>query len=389
MKDATSYALVVAFFTAKSAGGRIPSPITLRRLTRPWFISKYSYARHHINPVCKAATGLLRSSKKKHSGNLKLPALTKLAMKIDTDLFKVVGNQIRITLQPGKYAWVPLNTQHRKFSHYSQGKASELLITDRKVIMTYVVGNSPKPLGSRLMATDLNFSSLDSTVANTTPSVSINGAMTASLAHIARIQNDFSRRRERLQRRIRNPQRRIKKLRETRGRQSNRIKDALHKLSTKLVIEHPDTTFVFENLKGIRRARSSSGRRFRTYLHRWPFRMFQSLVDYKSQCSTLYVSPRGTSSECPVCGGRLEHPKWAVSRCNTCGVDYDRNRLASLAILRRGSRLCGHPFAVSADASWQHMRNEYLHTPAKPDGVRVGGTNHVANAPNQDFGESA
>jgi len=39
-----------------------------------------------------------------------------------------------------------------------------------------------------------------------------------------------------------------------------------------------------------------------------------------------------------------------VSRCEKCGADYGRNRLASLAILLRGLRLCGQPFAVSADA---------------------------------------
>ena len=76
-----------------------------------------------------------------------------------------------------------------------------------------------------------------------------------------------------------------------------------------------------------------------------------SMVEYKSPKRTVYVSPRGTSSECPVCGGRLKHPTWAMSRCATCGVGYDRDRLASLAILCPGLRLCGQPFAVSADAS--------------------------------------
>ncbi|MEM3288650.1 MAG: hypothetical protein QXT35_01000 [Conexivisphaerales archaeon] len=37
---------------------------------------------------------------------------------------------------------------------------------------------------------------------------------------------------------------------------------------------------------------------------------------------------------------------WGISKCETCGVDYDRDRLASLAITLR---LCGYPFTVSAD----------------------------------------
>ncbi|MBI3022509.1 MAG: hypothetical protein HYY68_02130, partial [Thaumarchaeota archaeon] len=69
------------------------------------------------------------------------------------------------------------------------------------------------------------------------------------------------------------------------------------------------------------------------------------------------------------------------------GVDYDRDRLASLAILCRGMRLCGRPFAVSADASWQSFKDEYLYTPATPERGRAGRT-EVANAPNGDVYES-
>jgi len=73
-----------------------------------------------------------------------------------------------------------------------------------------------------------------------------------------------------------------------------------------------------------------------------------------------------------------------MSRCDKCGVDYDRNRLASLAILLRGLRLCGQPFAVSADASWQLLRDEYLYTPALPESGRAGWTEEAAKAPNEN-----
>jgi hypothetical protein len=63
-------------------------------------------------------------------------------------------------------------------------------------------------------------------------------------------------------------------------------------------------------------------------------------------------------------------------------VDYDRNRLASLAILRRGLRLCGQPFAASADASWQQLKEEYLYIGSRPNAFRAGGT-EAANAPNE------
>ncbi len=88
---------------------------------------------------------------------------------------------------------------------------------------------------------------------------------------------------------------------------------------------------------------------------------------YKSPMKTVYVNPRGTSSECPVCGEKVKHPTWRISRCNNCDRDYDRDRLASMAITHRGIDLCGDPFPVSASASWQSMKDEYLYIRDKPE----------------------
>ncbi|MDG7025021.1 MAG: transposase [Nitrososphaerota archaeon] len=386
MQDAIRYALQLAYRDAiADERQRVPSPIQLRREVKDWFYSRYDYAKHHINPVCRTSVAMLRSYRKNHHGELRIPEVKRLAMRIDGELFRVVEGRARITLQPNRYVWLSVSTSNKHYQEYSKGRASELLVTDSKVCLTFVVGEG-KPLGKRLVAQDLNFRSVDSTDAALSGRPSLTGVETRSLKEIVRIQNDFSRRREALQKHVTNPQKRVKKLKETRGRQRNRIKDALHKLSTEQVRKSPDASFVFEDLKGIRKTSEASKRskKLRTYLNRWPYRMYQSMVEYKSTNRTVYVSPRGTSSECPVCGGRLEHPEWAVSRCVKCGTDYGRDRLASLAILCRGLRLCGlTPFAVSADASWRRMRDEYLCTGGTPGALRAGGTD-AASAPNLD-----
>ena len=82
---------------------------------------------------------------------------------------------------------------------------------------------------------------------------------------------DLDRQIQKLQKHIRNPQKRSNKLKQTRGRQRRRIKDALHKQSTTIVREHPDTSFVLEDMKGIRKSGEDKGKRFRTYLNRWPY----------------------------------------------------------------------------------------------------------------------
>ncbi len=386
MQDAVRYSLQVAYRDAlRDEKRRIPSPISLRREVRDWFYSRYDYARHHVNPVCRTAVAVLRSYRKNRHGELRIPEVRRLAMRIDGELFRVIGGRIRVTLQPNRYVWLLINSSNKHYDEYSKGRASELLVTDTKVCLTFVVGEEKKPLGKMFVAQDLNFRSVDSTKALTTGDTPrLEGVKTEPLGQVVRVQNDFSRRRRALQKHVKNPQKRMLKLRETRGRQRNRIRDALHKLSTKTVKENPDASFVFEDLKGIRRSSVGKSSLFRTYLNRWPYRMYQSMVEYKSTNRPLYVSPRGTSSECPVCGGVLEHPEWAVSRCRTCGADYGRDRLASLAILCRGLRLCGlTPFAVSADASWRQMRDEYLYPGGAPGAVRAGGTD-AASAPNLD-----
>ncbi|MBI2649321.1 MAG: IS200/IS605 family element transposase accessory protein TnpB [Thaumarchaeota archaeon] len=389
MQDAIKYALQVAYrMSVRDHEKGVPSPIAVRREVRDWFYSRYDYARHHVNPVCRAAVAMLRSYRKNHHGELRIPEVKRLAMRIDAELFRVVDGKLRITMQPDQYVWLPINTSNKHYEEDSRGRASELLITGRRVCLTFIVSEEKKPLGEKLAASDLNFKSIDSTKASSLGGQpALTGVETQPLKEIVRIQNDFSKRRRALQKHVRNPQKRAKKLREARGRQRNRVRDALHKLSTKQVKQNPDASFIFENLRGIRKNGETKSKKFRTYLNRWPYRLYQSMVEYKSQNRTLYVSPRGTSSECPVCGGKLEHPAWAVSRCATCGVDYDRDRLASLAILCRGMRLCGRPFAVSADASWRLLKDEYLYTPATPERGRAGRT-EVADAPNGDVYES-
>ncbi|MEM3487671.1 MAG: zinc ribbon domain-containing protein, partial [Conexivisphaerales archaeon] len=72
-----------------------------------------------------------------------------------------------------------------------------------------------------------------------------------------------------------------------------------------------------------------------------------------------------TSSECPVCGDKLT--AWGISKCETCGMDYDRDRLASLAITLRGLRL-----PVYRECGWPSLNDEYLctgHEPSRRSGL--------------------
>jgi putative transposase len=390
MRDATRMALAYAVVDAKLNNGKIPNPIRLRKKVRPWFVSAMPYARHHINPVCSKAVALLRAYRKKHK-KLALPFLEKLSMRIDGELFKMTQENgeavIRITIKPNVYEYLKFTPNHKKWTTYSQGRLGEVTITDSRLLLTFIDGLATKPRGEYLVGVDLNFATMDCTPIRKN---GLGKPETISTSNIEHIQDSFSRRRRRLQLHIINPQKRDKKLKENSGRQARRVRDAIQKLTTGLVRKHPDATFVLEDLKHIKKAGRPKGRRFRTRLNRWPYRMAQAMIDYKSPKETLYPNPRGTSARCPVCGGKIEHPtwipsdiRWKVSVCPTCDANYDRNRLASLAIACRGRRLCGQPFSVSEDASWRLVRDEYLWHGPVADTTIAGGTEEGANAPKE------
>ena len=373
MRDAIRYGVMKSYIHWKGEG-TIPSPIDLRREMKDWFYSNYCYAKHHINPVCRSSIAILRSFRKNMRGKA-FPEVRKLSMRLDSELVKIVGDKLRITIQPGRYEYIKINTKNKKFVEYSRNRLSEVLITDRIVSLSFSMKEN-KPAGEELMGTDLNFSTVDFTVIDR-ETMEITAVKTLPIVEMAKIQNDFSRRRRKIQKHIKNPQKRKKKLKETKGRQRNRIRDALHKLSSKMVSEHLKSSFILEDLRTIKENSNNKSNKLRTYLNRWPYSQFQRMLEYKSKFKTVYVNPEGTSSICPVCGGRLKHPVWKMSRCNKCGRDYDRDRLASLAISLRGLDLCGDPFPVSAESSLSSVKDEYLYVRSKPEAFEAGSTEMV------------
>lgn len=361
MREAIRYGVLKAE-ELRRKNGKIPSPIDLRREIKQWFDSNYSYAKHHINPVCKSSIAILKSFRKNRKGR-RFPEVNKLAMRLDSELVKIKDGIIKITVKPGEYECIHVNQSSKKFKEYSRYRISEVLITGRIVSLSFSIPEH-RELSVKKVGIDINFSNVTGTVVENN---AITDVMKKSTLHIARVQNDFSRRRKKLQKHVSNPQKRRKKLKETRGRQRNRVRDAMHKLSSELVKEHPDATFILEDLTNIRKTSVPQSRKFRTYINRWPYSEFQKMIEYKSSNKTIYVNPGGTSSECPVCGGKVKHPAWKISRCENCDRDYDRDRLASLAISIRGLDLCGDPFPVSASASLSSMMDEYLYVRNLPD----------------------
>ena len=72
-------------------------------------------------------------------------------------------------------------------------------------------------------------------------------------------------------------------------------------------------------------------------LNSWSFKRLQNFIEYKAKWQGIpvfYIDPKYTSSECPVCGQRVEHDG-EFSICEKCGLRLNRHLLACLNILKR------------------------------------------------------
>jgi transposase len=67
------------------------------------------------------------------------------------------------------------------------------------------------------------------------------------------------------------------------------------------------------------------------------------------------VDPRGTSSECPQCGSKLEENGYRRLRCPRCGFEADRDIVGKLNIRRRALKILGISGGVLASLTAPQM----------------------------------
>jgi len=144
--------------------------------------------------------------------------------------------------------------------------------------------------------------------------------------------------------------RRLRKKFASSRKEKERVKQALHRVST-LIVEKAranNEAIVLERLKGIRYAHkrgNGEGTARRRRIALWPFRQLQSYIDYKARWAGVpveYVSAAYTSKTCSVCGF-INHKLNVTDRswlCPRCGAKLDRDPNAATNIERRGKIRC-------------------------------------------------
>ncbi|WP_456486232.1 RNA-guided endonuclease InsQ/TnpB family protein [Candidatus Alkanophaga liquidiphilum] len=121
--------------------------------------------------------------------------------------------------------------------------------------------------------------------------------------------------------------------------EKNTVRDWCHKVSrivVEFVKQFQKPIIVLENLNGMRES-IDYGKRMNRRLHKIPYAMIQSFIEYKALWDDVLVErvdPRNTSHRCPLCGGRGVRRK-RLFKCS-CGLQDHADRIASLNIALRG-----------------------------------------------------
>jgi putative transposase len=332
------------------------SAIALRKETAEWFNRSWRtrYAAHYHHSACSMAIGICRAYwrlKRKFPTTTGEPRVTRLIARLDQELFRIKGEELVVTTRPHSYLRFPLGdaTKHRRWTEWSRHKLGEITLTPRTVVLPFQVPERVKVVAPASVGIDLNLTHVNVLASDPTgPKVEID------IHPLARMQAECQRRRERLQKvvsRNRLKQRRL--LQRLGHRQRHRTLDHVRRVvAPTIVTAAGGRNLVFEDLRKTTQDCLRKGTKaFRRSLSRWVHGLLQREVAQRSPATVVYVNPRGTSSECPRCGGPVSHPEWRVAVCGTCGA-YDRDFLAGANLVLRGhALLCGAPLPVSVRAS--------------------------------------
>ena len=125
----------------------------------------------------------------------------------------------------------------------------------------------------------------------------------------------------------------------------NYTKDVVHKLTTRIAKDlHKNDleVLVMENLRNLRRSSSkklgtSKGKKINYIVNSLPYRMFQSILEYKCLdlgINVVYVNPAYTSKQCSVCHSINTERLKTSFRCLDCSLELD-------ADLNGSRNICG------------------------------------------------
>jgi putative transposase len=298
-----------------------------------------SFRAHHAKEIYVNAKNLMDSARG-NSG--RKPVLRKLSARIDKYDYKLDLDNMTLKLHNNYKVKLRLITSRERVEKFRSWSNYELVVKyDGKSFWVSIyfkrVVKSLKP--RTVMAIDLNFG-------NVTLAIYTLDGRRVRLKKLKTPHKKILTHKiwiEKIQKRYPKSWRFIKGVRKAIERHGERIKniswDYAHKTGNtiaELALKH-NSVIILEDLKKLRE-NNKKDKEFNKKLGLWFYRRIQFCIEYEAMerdLEVVKVNPRGTSSKCPRCGGRLVEDGYRVLRCMKCGFIGDRDVTATTNIYKK------------------------------------------------------
>jgi putative transposase len=328
----------VAIIPYKLKVPELPKDKSFKKKLRDELLLNCPYARHWVDAVIRTAYSIMESWRKRYlKGRARKikPRVRRRFARCKITLMRVDYREkrIRITVKPGEYIEVSWNS--RWFTRMVEGwRVGEVVLKDDRILIPF---KSTRIIEVRdVVAWDSNELSLD----GFSPRI---GFISVDLKPLQSMKIVYERK---------------KRIAQSRGlkdvyekyvaRERNRERDFINKLVSGLIRLFPNTIHVFENLEKeelVNRRKTPKSRRKRNA--RTPWKIIQKKISEKAV--VVKVSPKNTSRTCPQCGYVVKTQVGRVYKCPKCGFELDRQKLASINIYLKYSKMRGFPHSYEPE----------------------------------------
>ena len=303
------------------------------------------YHTHYCHSACKIATAILKNFRKRKRKGLtgkEKPEIKRDFVKLEEMLFKFEGDKVKIVTSPRNWITINLVVGEYQREFIETWKRGELDVGELIIKRDYIIVPFKKEVEFKdtksVITIDINEKNVTYSIFNEGGEVV--KTVRLDIYKVKRIHDEHSKKREKIQKKLaKKPHRMRKILKKYSGREKRRVEDYLHKISSIIVSDAVkyNAKIVMEGLKYIRNSVNKKNKNIRRRLNRWNFRKLQFFIEYKAKWNGLsvnYIKAYKTSSLCPICGCRLNPNGQRLSKCNRCGITFDRDVVATLNLFK-------------------------------------------------------
>jgi len=303
----------------------IPKSKEFKRTLRNQLLKDWNYASHYVDSAIKTAYSILSSWRRnyiKGKRGRNKPVVKRKFVRVKETLYRFRDEKIVITIRP-RQLYLEFDLSKAWFRKRVEGcDLGELILKENELIITFrkPVNYTPK----KKIAWDLNLLSMDGFCDR--------GWIRVNLKPLYTLHITYENKRRKIQSLSKTKPKTAKRLMQKYSqRYRNRVKDFLHKLTTKLAKEFKDYEHGFENLE--KQGMFGKCKIHNRVVSKQNWKQIIALMSYKANVKLL--DPRNSTKICSRCGGRMKHRKGQVLECIKCRLIINRQLNASINLYLR------------------------------------------------------